>query len=932
MRRCKGINILSLEAKDIYVANEYNNEYEIGYSPRYRNGINKGQYNLNKFINTLDYSLDAIKLREVYERKYRNTRFTFSQNSHAYTNRVVNVTFKYSLKRYNKIGSNTFLLLGESRDDIELADHVFIRDGKLIAIETNSDFEKEIPDELLGDSFRVVDGHYEEKPTMEVVKTTGELREYLYENGFLCDGIRFCRFKRSSGSSRVGKCLFLDEKLYPSMHKWELCGLSIKEGQEIDLAAFEAYIALTLSSIVDTIEINPENILLVDDYESVFMDSVIETRLNGTSLLTEVTNSEICNSIWDGQSLMDVSLFGEYSDKGMLLLRNRFFKSCCFNANIQKWFEDNGITDVSQLNGRTIATDIKDIKLITTPSSIKYLKFGSFEQWLDNLESIFGVVKYEKKTHYFDGEMVQTHYQLLNTLQLSENDMREFLKPSLDLLTLMRSDSDVLRKYIKYPIELIDNDEISPVVSKNDIIYKMLGINNKFRFTKLYKEFVKDLSKSYIKNMRKGHILVYGNYSTLCGNPIEMLKQSIGTFNGDSQIGVGNVHSTRFAYDTKILGSRSPHTVQGCVLICDNKENEMIDTYMNPTNEIIYINSIDENILMKLSGCDFDSDTVLITDNEILIRNALKNYDLFKVPTCNVDSVKRKRLYTNYQKCDLDIKTSGNYIGEIINLSQELNTLLWDKMNNGESYDSLEEIYCDTCQLSVMSGLEIDKAKKEFSFSNYDELNRMRAKYHREDDDERNIKPYFFSYIQRYKGYYDNEKCNYLKHDTSMDYLEDIINKYQRGRKYRDTTETIKFADCLRDDGFKRMNIYRDQVSRVLRIVKEYKNNVANIFINQSYDEEERHNAFSDERQKCVEYIGNLRFSNDTMIYMLKTLDNKEYSNIYRTIFNFLFGYPNTDFYKVIESSKEDIYELVEDQVGDIDIFGKKYSKRNLRN
>ena len=68
------------------------------------------------------------------------------------------------------------------------------------------------------------------------------------------------------------------------------------------------------------------------------------------------------------------------------------------------------------------------------------------------------------------------------------------------------------------------------------------------------------------------------------------------------------------------------------------------------------------------------------------------------------------------------------------------------------------------------------------------------------------------------------------------------------------------------------------------------------------------------------------------MIYMLKTLDNKEYSNIYRTIFNFLFGYPNTDFYKVIESSKEDIYELVEDQVGDIDIFGKKYSKRNLRN
>ena len=37
--------------------------------------------------------------------------------------------------------------------------------------------------------------------------------------------------------------------------------------------------------------------------------------------LASEKNCEIVNSIWDGQSLMDISLFGDYSDYGMILLR-----------------------------------------------------------------------------------------------------------------------------------------------------------------------------------------------------------------------------------------------------------------------------------------------------------------------------------------------------------------------------------------------------------------------------------------------------------------------------------------------------------------------------------------------------------------------------------------------------------------------------------
>ena len=61
----------------------------------------------------------------------------------------------------------------------------------------------------------------------------------------------------------------------------------------------------------------------MDDFESVFLDDVIAVREDENSNLTAAPEKiEVTNSIWDGQSLMDISLFGKYSQYGMLLLRN----------------------------------------------------------------------------------------------------------------------------------------------------------------------------------------------------------------------------------------------------------------------------------------------------------------------------------------------------------------------------------------------------------------------------------------------------------------------------------------------------------------------------------------------------------------------------------------------------------------------------------
>jgi len=305
---------------------------------------------------------------------------------------------------------------------------VCVKDGELIAIQTNVEVHTPIDNDVLGDYFTFSDGFYTQVGDIPTLMDKAELRDYLYHNGFKCDGIEYVRYKRSSGSSRVGKCLFVNKALADDMTLWDKCGLKIEEGQNLDLAAWEAYISLPMSSIIDTVEIPLDSILIIDDYESVFDDEVVAVEIEDGHLVSNQKNATIKNSIWDGQSLMDSSLFEKYPDKGMLLLRNRFFKSCCFNTNLQQWFEDNHIVDISQLNGFTLAKEVSQIKLVTTPSSIKYLKFGTVEQWLSTVDPVFGIVKYEKPPHAFDGRMVQAHYQLFNTLQLSYKEMEKILE------------------------------------------------------------------------------------------------------------------------------------------------------------------------------------------------------------------------------------------------------------------------------------------------------------------------------------------------------------------------------------------------------------------------------------------------------------------------------------------------------------------------
>ena len=277
--------IPSIDAKDLYLAKDF----QYGFSLSQKNG----NENLRKYKNSFDYSLDLIELRNVAKKVYKNPeKLSFINKGKEYSSKVINVTYKYCVREYNELVSGVFVKVGHKYDAAEVKDGLLIIDDELLVVDTNVETPSPIDNlEILGKYFKMTNNGFLYKyertnKNIKLIKSAKQLREWTYTEGFTCNNIHYCRFKRSSGSARVGKCLFIDARLYPAMHKSEQCGLNVKLGDPLDIAAFEAYIALPNSSIIDTINIAPENILVIDDYESEFYEDAVCTDLKDDNWLT----------------------------------------------------------------------------------------------------------------------------------------------------------------------------------------------------------------------------------------------------------------------------------------------------------------------------------------------------------------------------------------------------------------------------------------------------------------------------------------------------------------------------------------------------------------------------------------------------------------------------------------------------------------------
>ena len=223
------------------------------YGSRKLTALKDGKTDPHAFEGVLDESLDTDKLAEIYGGYEAEIGYPYLEGE-SLCRAIVSVSFDYAIKRYEKHGRR-YVLYGHTVNDADMTDHACVRtvDGvpMLVAIEVplNKDtgyasVESPLPADLLGDYFAYDVEKKEYKRSRKELPSAvkcEELRTYLYCNGFDIDGVHYVRYKRSAGSSRDGRCLFIAEPLYRDMMAWSACGLSADSVS--DQASWQAYIA-----------------------------------------------------------------------------------------------------------------------------------------------------------------------------------------------------------------------------------------------------------------------------------------------------------------------------------------------------------------------------------------------------------------------------------------------------------------------------------------------------------------------------------------------------------------------------------------------------------------------------------------------------------------------------------------------------------------
>jgi len=679
----------------------------------------------------------------------------------------------------------------------------------------NKQYTKKIINVTFDKNYTIWD---EENKKRKTIATKKKIRNYLYNNGFLIDNIKYVFYKRSPAKAKNGYSLFIQEDMKNILLSRSRLEIKFEEDEECDLTSLLAYESLILSNIEFTINLDPKKeILLIDDiYGKEFEITASVTREINEKLETHNEKILLNNCLTDGQGLLDESIFLGYekSDKGFMLLRSDMFKCCAFNTKLQEWFRYNDIDTLDDMFGNTY--NACDIKLVTTPNSLKFLKLAykftesktkkeyddlskeekflinkkCYNHWQDNIDNIFGVVKNDKEGNY--GNYNRLTYQLINSIpNLTYDELMELTKDEREYVNLLKNDNAVFKSYLgcdaksilkleKYLEESEEDDDLN-LYENTELMSALLLVNSDIQYTDKFKKMKSDLIANYIRHLRKGKIRIKDSkYVTLFSNPYEMLLASIGKYNGFSIMGGREIYCSYYKDGQEFCASRNPHVLSGNVMYTKNKYHKEFEDWFNFTKNICAINFFDNDAPDRLQGADTDSDTFILFPEPILYSKAKYCEDNFPTPINKVEGKSKLRKYNINEICKLDVILSNNYIGKIINLSQIINSYLNEAIIQGKPDEVIDEFYQASSKLSSLSQIEIDKSKKIFdNVKMSQELSKIRhidsLKFINEEDKYGNqvdkmIVPNFFSMISDFNDYRIFEKFK-----TPLDILQDVL-------------------------------------------------------------------------------------------------------------------------------------------------------------
>ena len=460
-----------------------------------------------------------------------------------------------------------------------------------------------------------------------------EIRKEFYVNGvdiqYLNETIHYKMLYRNPSKAKQGSCMFIREELYDIGYNWLTMGLVLPK-ENAKIVEISAYSPLTTSALdvnnTSLIEIPVDEILVLKDVDSYFrtISDVIRTEDVGNKKKCIVSRelTDVKNTLWDGMGLIDSSIFPS-SCNGMILLRNHFFKACCFKTHITKFFKDYCFSNNLDFD-TFVVYDMynyphlaKNIKLITTDNALKIKKFSNlvgnkesdiFDYWKERIKSdgcIFGIVKTDHPSKL--GNVQQMSYQMINSLPTTKEGIKNIVSESVKYVELLKTDIDVFIDYLR---------KNSTAINHYNMLADLYEHNHEFANSKMFKNDRAEIINKYVNKLRKGKLIVEGDNLTVCGNPYGLLLHSVRedpetdpTLKQED--GVIQVYTKRFKDEEYLCGIRSPQNGQSNLGYFKNVRHDLFDKYFDFSSNILAVNCIHTDVQARMNGEDLKNRSVL---------------------------------------------------------------------------------------------------------------------------------------------------------------------------------------------------------------------------------------------------------------------------------------------------------------------------------
>lgn len=441
-------------------------------------------------------------------------------------------------------------------------------------------------------------------------KSVDEIRKIYYNNGFSIpypqkNGttkiIHYNMLYRSTGKAKQGNCIFICDRLYKKTKNFLYMGYKLPK-HNAPIVEIGAYASLVASGIVGTIQINPHDIFIMKDVDSDFITKAISVELdkNNHCQAVEKDNYTITNTLFDGQGLIDSSIFPKWAD-GYILLRHHMTKLAAFNTNIQQFFKDyykDNYETAELIDMFGVSHKVKDIKLITTDNAVKWLKFGlSYDYWCQKVNdngNTFGIVKTAHKSKF--GQVQKMSYQMINSLDNSI--MPQVVAETLSYIDKLKKNDDEFLSYLRLN-ENFANDY--------KVLCDICSVNPDFIRSEYFRDRKYHIISDYVREFREGKVIQNADNLVIVGSPYAMLLHTVGedvslddTFYTEQ--GTVQCFTQRFNDGDYLASFRSPHNSRNNIGYLHNHYSDKMLRYFNFGEQIIAINMIHTDFQDRHNG------------------------------------------------------------------------------------------------------------------------------------------------------------------------------------------------------------------------------------------------------------------------------------------------------------------------------------------